>query len=287
MTPGNWSTAATPGTTAWGRAADPDGGPYDAYEWELASPTTARKGKGKEREKEKRYQKKRSGSGSSNGSTDTLSSGEGTSGGSKKKAWVSEELESPLLQVPPPRAPAHFTEPPEDVNHNNININGNGKKSVHFTPSVIGGLSSVEGTPPVSPANATPPSSVFDNYPTAPQPPSQPYYDGLSPSNEIYGPEPPTWNPSSNPSQVYYSPPVPPPAPAPIFLPIPPPSPPVPVVQAPPPPPSQELEPEVELTTSMIAKAQKHCRFAISALDYEDAEQARRELKAALAVLGG
>ncbi|KAF7971699.1 hypothetical protein HWV62_20158 [Athelia sp. TMB] len=42
-----------------------------------------------------------------------------------------------------------------------------------------------------------------------------------------------------------------------------------------------------ELTPQVIAKAQKHCRFAISALDYEDAEQARKELRAALAVLGG
>ncbi|KAE9398456.1 DUF605-domain-containing protein [Gymnopus androsaceus JB14] len=44
---------------------------------------------------------------------------------------------------------------------------------------------------------------------------------------------------------------------------------------------------EVELTPAVVAKAQKHCRFAISALDYEDAEQARRELRAALAILGG
>jgi vacuolar protein sorting-associated protein VTA1 len=44
---------------------------------------------------------------------------------------------------------------------------------------------------------------------------------------------------------------------------------------------------EVELTPGLIAKAQKHCRFAISSLDYEDAEQARKELRAALALLGG
>ncbi|PPQ99556.1 hypothetical protein CVT24_005344 [Panaeolus cyanescens] len=40
-----------------------------------------------------------------------------------------------------------------------------------------------------------------------------------------------------------------------------------------------------ELTPSIISKVQKHCRFAISSLDYEDAEQARRELRAALALL--
>lgn len=68
-----------------------------------------------------------------------------------------------------------------------------------------------------------------------------------------------------------------------------------PPVQAPPPPPPQrqsppqppQPSPEFELTPTTIAKAQKHCRFAISALDYEDAEQARKELRAALAVLGG
>jgi vacuolar protein sorting-associated protein VTA1 len=53
------------------------------------------------------------------------------------------------------------------------------------------------------------------------------------------------------------------------------------------PPQSPPLSPPPDLTPQLIAKAQKHCRFAISALDYEDAEQARKELRAALAVLGG
>lgn len=42
-----------------------------------------------------------------------------------------------------------------------------------------------------------------------------------------------------------------------------------------------------ELTPSIITKAQKHCRFAISSLDYEDVEQARKELRLALGLLGG
>ena len=46
-------------------------------------------------------------------------------------------------------------------------------------------------------------------------------------------------------------------------------------------------EDPVELTPGIISKAQKHCRFAISALNYDDAEQARKELRAALALLGG
>jgi vacuolar protein sorting-associated protein VTA1 len=67
-----------------------------------------------------------------------------------------------------------------------------------------------------------------------------------------------------------------------------PPPPPVPYVhiQRPPPPPP-ETSPPPELTPGLISEAQKHCRFAISALDYEDAEQARKELRAALAILGG
>jgi vacuolar protein sorting-associated protein VTA1 len=55
----------------------------------------------------------------------------------------------------------------------------------------------------------------------------------------------------------------------------------------PPSPPAQERDIEPELTPEVIAKAQKHARFAISALDYEDVEQSRKELRTALAILGG
>ena len=57
--------------------------------------------------------------------------------------------------------------------------------------------------------------------------------------------------------------------------------------RAPPPPPVPIQEDPVELTPGIITKAQKHCRFAISALNYDDAEQARKELRAALTLLGG
>jgi vacuolar protein sorting-associated protein VTA1 len=77
-----------------------------------------------------------------------------------------------------------------------------------------------------------------------------------------------------------YRPPSPP-----SYRPAPPPLPP------PLPPQQQQLsvvrQTEVELTPMLISKTQKHCRFAISALDYEDAETARRELRAALALLDG
>lgn len=74
------------------------------------------------------------------------------------------------------------------------------------------------------------------------------------------------------------------------YAPAPPPAQPpsVPYAPVPPPPPSLlGTSPPPELTPGLIAKAQKHCRFAISALDYEDAEQARKELRNALAILGG
>ncbi|OCH94754.1 DUF605-domain-containing protein [Obba rivulosa] len=65
---------------------------------------------------------------------------------------------------------------------------------------------------------------------------------------------------------------------APISAPIPPP----PVVDV-----TTAMNAPVQLTPEIVARAQKHCRFAISSLDYEDAEQAKKELRAALRVLGG
>jgi len=77
------------------------------------------------------------------------------------------------------------------------------------------------------------------------------------------------------------SPPKAPPAPASatyqIYAPIP----------APPAPVSAASSAPSLLTPVIIAKAQKHCKFAISSLDYDDAEQAKKELRAALTLLGG
>ncbi|KDQ63199.1 hypothetical protein JAAARDRAFT_29215 [Jaapia argillacea MUCL 33604] len=116
--------------------------------------------------------------------------------------------------------------------------------------------------PPAAPYYSPPPSapqypSHYSPPPTQPHfppPPTQPHFP--PPPTQPHFPPPPT--------QPYYSPPH---TRAPV-----PPSP------SPPPP---------DLTPVMIAKAQKHCRFAISALDYEDGETARKELRAALALLGG
>jgi vacuolar protein sorting-associated protein VTA1 len=50
--------------------------------------------------------------------------------------------------------------------------------------------------------------------------------------------------------------------------------------------PSPKLPPP-ELTPKLIAAIQRHCKFAISALDYEDPETARMQLRSALDMLGG
>ena len=55
---------------------------------------------------------------------------------------------------------------------------------------------------------------------------------------------------------------------------------------APPPPPAAPIPPP-QLTPKQIAQAQKHCRYAISALDYEDFQRARQDLLDALKIIGG
>ncbi|KAK7064094.1 Vta1 like-domain-containing protein [Favolaschia claudopus] len=172
------------------------------------------------------------------------------------------------------------------------------KKSVHFTPSA-GGFSTTDGSPPVSPIfPARTPNEAWQvpNGPVAPNgmdlplgfvpDPHQPsFISGAQPSQPAPG-HPYASAPPLGPESDFYGSVLPsaPPALTPVV-------PPPPSFVAPPtlvsPPPPLPVPEAVELTPTVIAKAQKHCRFAISALDYEDAEQARRELRAALAVLGG
>ncbi|KAF7347697.1 hypothetical protein MVEN_01526800 [Mycena venus] len=257
--PGIWggenAGEATPGS--WSTAATPGTAttPQDIDVLQSPSPT-AQIGKGHER----------NGSGSSSGSRNggLLFKPDGPGNGSSRAADTS-------------RPPSN-----ESV-----------KKSVHFTPSV-GGLSSMDGTPPVSPtyysgtphepwqgANGSAPYNGTDLPLGFVPDPNQPPFISVTPQ--------PPFHESAQPSHdggVYGSaPPLPPQVPTPVVPPPPTfvtPS----TLLSPPPPPPPEPEP-VELTPTVIAKAQKHCRFAISALDYEDAEQARKELRAALAVLGG
>ncbi|PPQ82643.1 hypothetical protein CVT25_007572 [Psilocybe cyanescens] len=198
--------------------------------------------------------KKRSGSGSS---SNTLSSN-GTKG---NRAWTSEELG--VKHTPsstPPKTAFKSGSPDSD-------------KKVHFSPSTIGSPSHAKSG---SPKEYLGPSSIY-----APASPTALAPVDIYQSHSTTHPSvqsPPSLQPSSSPPRPYiYTPPPPPPPPTQIS--------PTRVTgkssypNGPP--------PAFELTPGLIAKAQKHCRFAISALDYEDAEQARKELRAALALLGG
>jgi len=203
-------------------------------------------------------------------------------GGSKlKNAWVSGELETGS----------------DGVDEGSVGTNATSqKRTVRFTPSVIGGL-----TPPITPGESGPsrPSVPVQPElhlaPISQSPPSGNGHYQTSPTSSLTN-SPPRRNRvasiSTSPPHsagVSFSPPAPPPPTH--YQPSAPPFPyaaPIPMyASAPPPFPPRVPSPVADLTPQLIAKAQKHCRFAISALDYEDADQARKELRAALAVLGG
>lgn len=123
-------------------------------------------------------------------------------------------------------------------------------KRVHFSPTTLDA--------PPSPTRSNSPPKVYSG------------------PESIYAP-----SPVANHVVAGYSP-VPPPPPLESYIYAPSPhrnSPPRVLHPSAPPPPPLELTPEI------IAKAQKRCRYAISALDYEDAETARKELREALALL--
>jgi vacuolar protein sorting-associated protein VTA1 len=233
--------------------------------------------------------KLRRGSGSSTGSA-------GSGGALEKKAWVSEEID--------PHAANQYYFSQRDSNSalgkpESAGTSGSdgSKKSVRFTPSVVGGMSD-GGTPQISPVQdgqghpsiaagwPTDPSIPvgYGNLPQYPQSQGNVHVDvtalppGFVPHSSDWGasaPPLPIISPPSPPKPSYYS------------------SPQLPHISAPQPVHGQPVQnlsasgPPVELSPSIIAKVQKHCRFAISALDYEDATQARKELRAALAALGG
>ncbi|GLB35885.1 putative vta1 like [Lyophyllum shimeji] len=282
-TPGSWSTAATPGTA-------------QEFSVNMDEPSSPMATKG---------HKPRRGSGTSGG-------GGGGVGISRRKAWVSEELE-------PHDGDEHYASHqnggtiPGYAGTASSDDSSNTKRSVHFTPSVDGGLSDssvASSSAPTTPSHderesdrvgdghwasnpthgdyhlpqpgphanggidlrilppgfVPDPNQVWVTGPGAPPPPHIPQgpahnHDPFSLQHDPAPGLPPTrhnmYAPSAPPLPQHYAPP-------------------------PPSPPSPD-----ELPPLVIAKAQKHCRFAISALDYEDAATARKELRTALAILGG
>ncbi|TDL28545.1 DUF605-domain-containing protein [Rickenella mellea] len=241
ITPGNWSTVATPGT---------DAGERDTFDNQPTDHHT----------------------------TSFTPSGTGQ--------WVPSTLddltESSLSNVGSSTAVDSFAEGNDDPS----------SKKVRWTPSVVGGLSSAGGSPPISPGAVVLPPTL-DIHGIRPPSPNSITFSATtardrSGSLSTIGPDfPPPVSANVNrrtPSPTSRPHPPPPPPPPPPILPR---------AHVPDPPtfisaPIQPVQTSgpVELTASQIAKAQKHCRFAISALDYEDAEQARKELRAALEVLG-
>ncbi|KAF7799279.1 hypothetical protein EIP86_010511 [Pleurotus ostreatoroseus] len=224
-----------------------------------------------------------------------------TQGGSGASAWVSPELEG------------RVDEYDQDVAR--IANEGEGK-SLHFAPSAPPSEDTKLYVPPAIPSAPTDhpgekasedeepgmhsqhgihdlsqppelpstPSFILPSVPSAPSPsqpsaqlpppPSAPYFPPSSPSPPPSAPQPP--------------PSLPPPPSQPPKLSAPPPtfSRPTPRTAAPPPPPA-DPEPEPVLAPATVARIQKHCKFAISALDYEDVDTARKELRQALQMLGG
>ncbi|KAG1813304.1 Vta1 like-domain-containing protein [Suillus subaureus] len=128
-------------------------------------------------------------------------------------------------------------------------------------PTILPSISPPRGSPPQTRARGPSISSQelpLGFVPSSPVPPPM-----IPPPPRIPPPPMPVIFAPSSPPRMALPPPAPAPAPAPLPL------------------------NDFQLTPTIIAKAQKHCRFAISSLDYEDAEQARKELRAALALLGG
>ncbi|KAL4241649.1 VTA1 family protein [Abortiporus biennis] len=192
----------------------------------------------------------------------------------------------------PPRRELHVTNHTKDESSptsqpsptGSTGSNGT-RRQVHFTPSVEAHLGSTSppnilspSEPSAAPAESNTPDPFTIEVMGAPS-------IEFLPSAPLYAPEPPGNNIASSPHAI------PPPT---NYAPPPPPY----VPPLPPQPPSRPAAatagmatltpaPPEELTPQVIGRIQKHCKYAISALDYEDAEQARKELRAALQMLGG
>ncbi|RXW24036.1 hypothetical protein EST38_g1834 [Candolleomyces aberdarensis] len=174
------------------------------------------------------------------------------SGSPKQDHHISGERQSRKSSSRSPKHSPTGSKPSSPTRQGRTSSQGSEKK-VHFTPSVIGG-SVTTGSQPGSPQQGHTNLPPFHTQP------------GASYADSLPSPPPP---PPSAPSAPYR---------------------PEPAVRSPPlryqPPPPAPAPARVILTPALILQVQKQCRLASSALDYEDAETAKKELRAALALLG-
>ena len=250
-----WSDVSEGPPESWSTAATPGTDEPEVYTTPTPTPSTTGYHDNSHTSGSIQYKSKpRRGSGSSYN----------TVGSDKEKTfqsnpWTNEELKvEHTPSTPPPRTSFESASPNSD-------------ERVHFTPSTAGSPPPLPPPPLLessSPSEYVAPPSIFAP-PQAPIPPSSVNYlahpsSTHSPASiDVSPPSASGWTQTSPTRHSGWR-----------GIPLAPPAPPVPAA-------------DVELTPGLIAKAQKHCRFAISSLDYEDAEQARKELRAALSLLGG
>ncbi|KAH8924446.1 DUF605-domain-containing protein [Atractiella rhizophila] len=157
---------------------------------------------------------------------------------------------------------------------------------------------------PSAPAEEEPDPNGFISVPSAPDLPQVAITPPPQPRSLPSPPLPPSL-PSPPPSSAYSPPPVSPPPVRPSYPTYVHPAPAAPILQRAPTLPPKTAGPSLvqqrnvqheqeetgplvtEMTPMEIAKVQKHAKWAISALDYEDFETARKELRNALRMLGG
>ncbi|KAI0095044.1 Vta1 like-domain-containing protein [Irpex rosettiformis] len=210
--------------------------------------------------------------------------------GAQRQAWVSEDIEGTNAGTEPQELSGLGSSAAIQRPELPTESSDTGSKKVRFTPSAIGGL-----TPPTADGEedpflkvSVPPSLDPEEYLQYRETPSAPPLDSSTqlPPGFVLPPvhPPPPLLPTTS------THPVPPPPT--LFYPTrPEPQTQIQTVAIPPPgvlsSDSTFTQTPEDLTPQVIARVQKHCKFAISALDYEDAEQARKELRAALGMLGG
>ncbi|KAI9570263.1 Vta1 like-domain-containing protein [Boletus coccyginus] len=232
LTPGRWSTTATPGLAGLEGVGGTAGSSDSLNNWHEHV-------------------------------VDPLSRAAAQASSSKlRTAWVSTEMEGA----------ASDDEPVEDARLGRGRARSAGGSSPPKRASASPLFSAQEVTSPPPVLSELPPGFVPTGVPSYAPAPASATFGSPRAAFVMPPPPPPPHVSHSPPTLLTFTSPVSSIAPLPTTE----------FIHTPPYPPPRDLD----LTPKLIAKAQKHCRFAISALDYEDTQHAIRELKAALETLG-